>query len=142
MNEAICISCRLAGVIALGPAAHAGAVESGHSQCEGARGKRGCACACGFATGRQCVSCREFARTLDRRGRCRDRKECSVALRGVSEALRTERATRQAVAPVRGSGGQRVPKKCGCGCGEMTKGGRFRPGHDMRVGKHDAQTGR
>lgn len=31
---------------------------------------------------------------------------------------------------------QRVPKNarpCECGCGEMTKGGRFRPGHDARM---------
>lgn len=35
----------------------------------------------------------------------------------------------KAAAPRRGRG----PKECGCGCGEMTKGGRFRPGHDARV---------
>lgn len=25
------------------------------------------------------------------------------------------------------------PRSCECGCGEQTKGGRFRPGHDSRV---------
>lgn len=25
------------------------------------------------------------------------------------------------------------PRQCECGCGEMTKGGRFRPGHDSRM---------
>jgi hypothetical protein len=25
------------------------------------------------------------------------------------------------------------PRACECGCGEMTKGGRFRPGHDSRM---------
>lgn len=29
-------------------------------------------------------------------------------------------------------GDLRAPKECGCGCGEMTKGGRFLPGHDRR----------
>lgn len=27
----------------------------------------------------------------------------------------------------------RDPKECECGCGEMTKGGRFKPGHDARM---------
>lgn len=26
-----------------------------------------------------------------------------------------------------------VPKKCGCGCGETTKGGYFLPGHDSKT---------
>ena len=26
-----------------------------------------------------------------------------------------------------------VPKKCGCGCGVMTKGGEFLPGHDSKT---------
>jgi hypothetical protein len=26
-----------------------------------------------------------------------------------------------------------VPKACACGCGEMTKGGKFLPGHDTKV---------
>jgi hypothetical protein len=26
-----------------------------------------------------------------------------------------------------------VPKSCACGCGEMTKGGKFIPGHDAKV---------
>jgi len=26
-----------------------------------------------------------------------------------------------------------TPKACGCGCGQMTKGGKFIPGHDARV---------
>jgi hypothetical protein len=34
-----------------------------------------------------------------------------------------------------------VPKECLCGCGGMTKGGRFRPGHDAKYystkGGHD-----
>lgn len=25
------------------------------------------------------------------------------------------------------------PRDCECGCGEQTKGGRFRPGHDARL---------
>lgn len=25
------------------------------------------------------------------------------------------------------------PRQCECGCGEMTKGGRFRPGHDAKL---------
>lgn len=25
------------------------------------------------------------------------------------------------------------PRKCGCGCGGMTRGGEFLPGHDMRL---------
>ena len=29
------------------------------------------------------------------------------------------------------------PQECGCGCGGMTKGGRFLPGHDARF--HAAQ---
>lgn len=29
------------------------------------------------------------------------------------------------------------PRECECGCGEMTKGGRFRPGHDAKF--HAAQ---
>jgi hypothetical protein len=28
---------------------------------------------------------------------------------------------------------QKGPRPCACGCGEMTKGGVFRPGHDARV---------
>lgn len=31
----------------------------------------------------------------------------------------------------------KTPQKCLCGCGEMTKGGRFRPGHDAKY--HSAQ---
>lgn len=27
----------------------------------------------------------------------------------------------------------RTPRECTCGCGEMTKGGKFRPGHDARL---------
>lgn len=27
----------------------------------------------------------------------------------------------------------RPPKECGCGCGNMTKGGNFIPGHDARL---------
>lgn len=26
-----------------------------------------------------------------------------------------------------------VPKPCACGCGDMTKGGKFLPGHDSRT---------
>ncbi len=26
-----------------------------------------------------------------------------------------------------------VPKSCACGCGDMTKGGKFIPGHDTKV---------
>ena len=26
-----------------------------------------------------------------------------------------------------------IPKPCGCGCGEMTKGGQFIPGHDAKL---------
>jgi hypothetical protein len=26
-----------------------------------------------------------------------------------------------------------VPKPCACGCGDMTKGGKFIPGHDSRT---------
>ena len=26
-----------------------------------------------------------------------------------------------------------IPKLCGCGCGEMTKGGQFLPGHDAKL---------
>lgn len=26
-----------------------------------------------------------------------------------------------------------IPKKCSCGCGGITKGGTFLPGHDQRV---------
>jgi len=29
-------------------------------------------------------------------------------------------------------GGKSVPKECKCGCGEMTKGGTYRPGHDAK----------
>jgi hypothetical protein len=28
---------------------------------------------------------------------------------------------------------KKTPKTCGCGCGEMTKGGKFIPGHDARL---------
>jgi hypothetical protein len=28
---------------------------------------------------------------------------------------------------------KREPQSCGCGCGGMTKGGRFLPGHDARM---------
>lgn len=36
----------------------------------------------------------------------------------------------------------KVPKECECGCGEWTKGGRFRPGHDARMhGKSKPPTG-
>ena len=28
---------------------------------------------------------------------------------------------------------KRYPKSCGCGCGEMTKDGQFRPGHDSKL---------
>lgn len=27
----------------------------------------------------------------------------------------------------------KAPKECACGCGELTKGGRFVPGHDARL---------
>lgn len=27
----------------------------------------------------------------------------------------------------------RTPRECTCGCGEMTRGGKFRPGHDARL---------
>lgn len=33
----------------------------------------------------------------------------------------------------------RDPKQCECGCGEMTKGGRFRPGHDARMHKKESK---
>ncbi len=26
-----------------------------------------------------------------------------------------------------------IPKACGCGCGEMTRGGKFIPGHDSKL---------
>jgi len=26
-----------------------------------------------------------------------------------------------------------IPKECGCGCGGMTKGGTFLPGHDQKT---------
>ena len=26
-----------------------------------------------------------------------------------------------------------TPRVCGCGCGDMTKGGKFRPGHDAKL---------
>lgn len=28
---------------------------------------------------------------------------------------------------------KKIPKPCGCGCGEMTKGGQFIPGHDAKL---------
>ena len=28
---------------------------------------------------------------------------------------------------------KKIPKPCSCGCGEMTKGGRFIPGHDAKL---------
>lgn len=28
---------------------------------------------------------------------------------------------------------KKVPKNCGCGCGEMTRGGDFIPGHDAKL---------
>lgn len=32
-----------------------------------------------------------------------------------------------------GEAKQREPRECMCGCGEMTKGGRFLPGHDAKL---------
>lgn len=32
-----------------------------------------------------------------------------------------------------GSGAPSVPRECACGCGEMTKGGLFIPGHDAKM---------
>jgi len=28
---------------------------------------------------------------------------------------------------------KKIPKPCGCGCGDMTKGGQFIPGHDAKL---------
>lgn len=33
----------------------------------------------------------------------------------------------------RGTGVVKAPRPCMCGCGEITKGGRFLPGHDARL---------
>lgn len=32
--------------------------------------------------------------------------------------------------PLPGKGKAKAPQKCACGCAELTKGGRFLPGHD------------
>lgn len=35
---------------------------------------------------------------------------------------------------------KRIPQPCGCGCGEMTKGGKFVQGHDAKVYRAILQT--
>ncbi len=39
-------------------------------------------------------------------------------------------------APVAQKPPRKAPKACKCGCGEMTRGGTFRPGHDARFYSH------
>lgn len=55
------------------------------------------------------------------------RQEAKMAKQETSKAEPKPRAVRKA----------KEPKECKCGCGEMTKGGIFKPGHDARY--HAAQ---
>lgn len=63
-------------------------------------------------------------------------REAAISARAEAQAQARMEARRMAEAPkVKKERAPRVakePQECGCGCGGMTKGGRFLPGHDAR----------
>lgn len=57
-------------------------------------------------------------------------REAEKARRRAEEA---ERARERGEEPPTSTKAGKTPQKCHCGCGEMTKGGRFLMGHDMKL---------
>lgn len=127
----VCNACKLA--LLLGTGVLSGAVDAGHSQCEGSD-EMPCACGCDYSRGAACKECQRKGMNLDHHGQCVDRRDCSNAILAAFAAKRAERAARAAAAPEkRRSGGSTAQKRpCTCGCGETTGGGLYRPGHDAR----------
>lgn len=129
MSAGICVACQLARLLETG--VFSSAVDAGHSSCEGEE-TRPCSCGCDYSRGAACKECQRKAMDLDDHGQCRDRRDCSNAILTAHAALKSERAARAAAAPEkRKGGGSTTPKRpCTCGCGEVTGGGLYRPGHD------------
>lgn len=97
---------------------------------------------------RRCRNCSDYLepKKMGRRGKpvCLDSRGCAERFKLRCEtnpafarlvAFRVEDPTSEEAHPKRVSTSAREVKPsraCECGCGEMTKGGRYRPGHDAR----------
>jgi hypothetical protein len=122
-----------------------------HAECE-APGR--CGCGCDYSRGARCNQCGRARRPdeVDSNGECHDRANCAAAIlagynhgqtppqawtgKSASELV-AQNAKRKADSAV-GTDAFRTPTasrkagRCEC-CGEPTKGGRFRMGHDARL---------
>lgn len=127
----VCTACQLAKMLETGIISSS--VDAGHSQCESnAPGE--CSCGCEYSRYQKCRECGRKGTALDEHGQCVDRRDCANAILVASATARKERADRAAAAPATRHGGHSSAGKrpCTCGCGEMTGGGLYRPGHDAR----------
>jgi len=127
----VCMACVLAKMLETG--VMSGAVDAGHSGCEGTRQKP-CTCGCEYSLQKQCKECSRKGQVLDDGGQCVDRRDCANTILAHAANRRAEEVKRKAAAPPKRTGGRTAssPRDCTCGCGEKTGGGLYRPGHDAR----------
>lgn len=127
----LCNSCALAKMLEKG--VFSDSIDAGHSSCEGTADEP-CACKCEYAQMHQCRECGRKGTTLDDHGQCVDRTNCANAILEASTQRAAARAAAKAETPAKRSpsGGSATKRPCKCGCGEMTGGGMYRPGHDAR----------
>ena len=127
----VCTACVLAKMLETG--VMSGAVDAGHSQCEGTR-QEPCRCGCEYSLQHQCKECGRKGTNLDDGGQCVDRRDCANVILAAAAAKRAADHQRKLEAPPKRTGGRvsGTPRDCMCGCGEKTGGGNYRPGHDAR----------
>lgn len=144
----VCQSCTTARLIVEGKVASTIRPVDAHAECE-APGH--CGCGCDYSRGTRCNQCGRVRRPdeIDAHGECLDRANCAAAILAAfnhgqtppqawtnrSDAdLKAARANKRAV----GADAFRTPTavrkagRCAC-CGEPTKGGTFKMGHDARL---------
>lgn len=109
-----------------------------------------CECGCEYALGVRCANCRrnrsdDYVATPEGTFVCLDVSDCAQAMLSLPPAPRAPRAsaeksltprapqttTPKAIRPAREKAA-RIQLPCKCGCGEVTGGGLYRPGHDAR----------